>query len=95
MRFAGLFDCEKYKAHGESLLVYSENGMLTEEERMKLSSISTNASHENSAKERLPVLAPLNYAPHSNNATEHKNGFIPISELRNIQDYKSKKSKSY
>ena len=84
MRFAGLFDCAKYKAHGESLLVYSENGTLTEEERMKFSSISTNASHKNSAKERLPVLAPLNYAPHNHNATEHKNGFIPISELRNI-----------
>ena len=95
MRFAGLFDCKKYKAHGEALLVYNQNGTLTEEEKMKISSASINASWEDAAKERLPVLAPLNYAPYDKNANEYKSDYIPITNLKHIQDKKSKKGKSH
>ena len=97
MRFAGLFDCAKLKAHGEALLVYtnSSNDSLDSDEQMRVSSTSTNASYDDFVKDRLPILAPLNYATYENNTTEYKDGYIPITQLRHIEDEKSKQGKIY
>ena len=103
MRFAGLFDCAKLKAHGEAILAYNlspnsplyneynEYYALYNEEKMTVASPITNATYMDSVQERLPILAPLNYAPYSNETTDNRNGYIPITELHRIVDNKSKK----
>ena len=93
VRFAGLFDCAKLKAHGEAILAYnlSPDGPISNDQKMTVSSAITNASYEDSVQERLPILAPLNYAPFNNKTTDNKNGYIPITELHHIVDNKSKK----
>ena len=103
MRFAGLFDCAKLKAHGEAILAYNlspnsplyneynEYYALYDEKKMPLASPITNATYADSVQERLPILAPLNYAPYNNATTDNRNGYIPITELHHIVDSKSKK----
>ena len=97
MNFAGLFDCAKLKAHGEAILAYnlSRNGPISNEEKMTVSSTITNATYDDSVQERLPILAPLNYAPFNNKTNDNKNGYIPITELHHIVDNKSKKGELY
>jgi len=103
MRFAGLFDCVKLKAHGKAILAYNlspdsplyneynEAYALYNEEKMTIAPAIINASYEDSVQERLPILAPLNYAPFNNETTDNRDGYIPITELRQIVDNKSKK----
>ena len=103
MRFAGLFDCVKLKAHGKAILAYNlspnsplyneynEAYALYNEEKITIAPAIINASYEDSVQERLPILAPLNYAPFNNETTDNRDGYIPITELRQIIDNKSKK----
>ena len=107
MRFAGLFDCAKLKAHGEAILAYNlspnsplyndynEAYALYDEEKMNIAPAIINASYEDSVQERLPILAPLNYAPFNNQTTDNRDGYIPITELHHIVDSKSKKGELY
>ena len=97
MRFAGLFDCKKLKAYGEALLVYNQSidDTLTLEQRINGSSISLNASYNEFVRERLPILGPLNYAPYMNTSMEYRNGYIPITDLKHIQDTKSRKGRFF
>ena len=107
MRFAGLFDCAKLKAHGEAILAYNlspnsplyndynEAYALYDEEKMNIAPAIINASYEDSVQERLPILAPLNYAPFNNQTTDNRDGYIPITQLHHIVDNKSKKGELY
>ena len=98
MRFAGLFDCANLKAHGEAILIYDNN---FRKDRKKIilraaSSNSTESSYKNSAKERLPLLNPLNYASNVDPCSESKaskkdkkcnkkSEYVSITELESLE----------
>ena len=82
MNFAGLFDCENLKAHGEAILIYNEtNTTVDNYDLLRNASLSKDPSYDEVIMERLPLLGPLNYAPYSNNNRDQKNGYIPITHL--------------
>ena len=83
MRFAGLFDCETFKAHGLAVLSYNKslNNIDNFDLTLNTSSTMKDATYDNFVVERLPLLGPLNYAPHPTDKNEQIVGYIPITKL--------------
>ena len=97
MRFAGLFDCEGLKAHGEAVLLYEHKfGKFRNKKLMEIaSSPRKGTSYNDSATKRFPLLNPLNYASNIHNCskikTSKKNknckkrpGYVAVTEMESL-----------